>query len=249
MDAEFLGQIEDAALNAWPAPRQMVYDGWLLRFTGGSSKRVNSVNVRYPSALPMDQKIRVCEVVYARQQLPTIFRLPDPFTSSDLIQQLEDAGYETFDPTHVLGRNIDAGDALPAAIQAQQMPESDWIALRAALTGTPLSQWQVYRAILNGIVPEKVLLGLFVDDQPVACGMGVLEGAFLGYFSIYTAASMRRKGYGRAAMSALTRWGAERGASYGYLQVEGDNDVGLEFYVRLGFKICYRYHYSRKSGV
>jgi len=249
MDPVFLDQIEDAALNAWPAPRQMVYDGWLLRFTGGSSKRVNSVNVRYPSTLPIDQKIRVCEAFYAHQGLPAIFRLPEPFASPELIKALEDAGYETFDPTYVLGRGIEVGDALPTAIQARQMPTSEWIALRAALTGIPLSQWQVHRAILDAIVPEKVLVGLFADHQPVACGMGVLEGDYLGYFSIYTAAMVRRRGYGSAVMAALTRWGIERGASFGYLQVEGDNDAALGLYARLGFKPCYRYHYSRKSDV
>ena len=61
MNQEFIARIEDAALNAWPSPRQMVYDGWLLRFTGGESKRVNSVNIRYASSLPLSEKIAFCE--------------------------------------------------------------------------------------------------------------------------------------------------------------------------------------------
>ncbi len=74
MAIDRIPQIEEAALNAWPAPRQMVYDGWLLRFTGGPSKRVNSTNVLYPSRLPLPEKIKYCEAVYAQAELPPLFR-------------------------------------------------------------------------------------------------------------------------------------------------------------------------------
>jgi len=98
MDEKLIDAIESAALNAWPAPRQVMYDGWLLRFTGGESKRVNSVNVRHPSMLPLDEKIRFCELLYAKQGLPVIFRLSQPFTSEKVYFALDRAGYREFDP-------------------------------------------------------------------------------------------------------------------------------------------------------
>jgi GNAT superfamily N-acetyltransferase len=248
MKHEFLESIEEAALNAWPSPRQMLYDGWLLRFAGGYSKRVNSVNVRYSSRLPLDEKIAYCEAIYARQGQQTLFRLPEPFTSPGVYSALEARGYVSFDPTWVLGREINAERALPLGVEVRQHTLVEWLQLRAALTETPLSTWDVHRKIVDVIVPEKTLMGLYADGQPVACGMGVLDGELLGYFSIFTGLSARRRGFGRAMMDALTRWGVDRGAAFGYLQVEGDNDPALAMYVKLGFEKCYKYVYSKKKN-
>src|SRR3546814_7924409 len=36
--------LEDACFNAWPSPKQVLHGGWLMRFSGGNVRRVNSVN-------------------------------------------------------------------------------------------------------------------------------------------------------------------------------------------------------------
>ena len=247
MEMEHIERIEEAALNAWPAPRQLLYDGWLLRFTGGPSKRVNSVNVRYRGSLPYEEKIRFSEKVYDRVGLPVIFRLPEPFTSPGLHAALESAGYFDFDPTFVLGRELTLPETLTGDLTVRQLDPAAWISLRAALMGVPAADLAIHRQILDVIVPQKVLIGLFKADMPVACGMGVLEGGLLGYFSIYTGKVQRRRGYGRAVMSALSKWGSENGANYGYLQVEGDNTPGIAMYKALGFEQCYSYWYMKKG--
>jgi len=238
--------IETAALNAWPATRQMIYDGWLLRMTGGESKRVNSVNVRGSSNLPLEAKFHTCEGLYAVHGLPVIFRLPEPFSSQTLSHELLSRGYLEFDTTHVLGREINERGVLPEEVEVRRMAKEDWLQVRSWVTGTPLVRLIYHAAVLDVIVPENVLMGLFVGEEPVACGMGVVEGNLLGYFSIYTIKGMRRKGYGRAVMTALTGWGREKGASFGYLQVEGDNAPALRMYEMLGFEEVYRYSYWKK---
>lgn len=248
MNHEFLLQIEDAALNAWPSLRQMQYDGWLLRFTGGESKRVNSVNVRYDSTLSLAEKIAFCESIYNSQSIPVLFRCPEPFTSSRSSNALSSAGYLEFDMTYVLGREITEPKSLPSGIEVHEMDEDEWIRMRAKLYGKDIKEFEIHAEILQVIVPEKVLVGLFVGDQPVACGMGVVQSSLLGYFSIITGKSNRRNGYGSATMAALTRWGAERGATFGYLQVEGDNLVAQAMYEKLGFSLLYPYSYFRRES-
>ena len=246
MDKKFIQGIETAALNAWSAPRQLVYDGWLLRMTGGNSKRVNSVNVNKRSTLPLVDKIKKCEHLYAQHGLPIIFRTPEPFTSPELRQALINGGYHEFDTTFVLGQEIGVREDLSGEASDRILPTEDWLQVRSWVTGTPLVELVYHAAVLNVIMPEKALMGLFVDDRPVACGMGVLEGDLLGYFSIYTHKSMRRQGYGSVVMGALSRWGVKNGATYGYLQVEGDNPMALRMYEKLDFVYVYRYTYWKR---
>lgn len=248
MNDYFVKNLEEAALNGYPASRQLLYDGWLLRFLGGPSKRVNSVNVLYPSSLPIPEKIAYCETVYEREGMPAIFRVPNPFSTEELNRALLGADYLHFDPTYVLGRKIENG--LPGDIpkvEMRQMSITDWMQLRCYVGDVPVEKIAYLETILGIIVPEKALLGCFVDGKPAACGIAVREGALLGYFSIYTHHDERRKGYGRAVMAWLTDWGVKRGASFGYLQVEGHNTKAHAMYQAMGFETCYQYVYWKKN--
>lgn len=239
--------IEEAALNAWPAPRQMVYDGWLLRFTGGPSKRVNSVNILYPSTKPLAEKISTCESIYASQGQPCLFRVTELFSTPELLGALADAGYQAFDTTLVLGHELELSHVNQPDVTVLDLPETDWFRFREPFIQASPVDREIHQSILSGIVPERVLMGLYADGKPAACGMGVVEDGLLGFFSIHTAASWRRKGYGSLMMNALMDWGIEQGATYGYLQVEGDNRAALEMYRKLGYEVYYRYEYYGKG--
>ena len=52
-------RVEEAALNAWPALQQILYDGWILRFSQGYTKRANSVNPIFQSSIDLETKINI----------------------------------------------------------------------------------------------------------------------------------------------------------------------------------------------
>ena len=67
--------IEELSMNAWPALQTMLYDGWVLRFANGYTRRANSVIPLYLSERETVEKIKVCEKVYKDQGLATTFKM------------------------------------------------------------------------------------------------------------------------------------------------------------------------------
>src|ERR1700757_3633000 len=65
-------RVEETCLNAWPALREVLLDGWLLRFSEGVTRRANSANPLRPVS---HTDLRACEVLYHRLGLPRIFRV------------------------------------------------------------------------------------------------------------------------------------------------------------------------------
>lgn len=248
MDKGFLRRIDQAALNAWPTARQMLVDGWVLRFAGGKSKRVNSVNPYYPSSLPLERKIYSCEEIFASEDLPCLFRISAELAEPGLENELQTKGYTCSDLTHVMGKELEEPIQTQTDVSIFYMALDDWFDIRDRFITVDSANRLIHQGILKCIVPETVLLGAFQNEQPVACGMGVIEGDLLGFYSIYTASAARRKGYASLMMNALTNWGLERGATFGYLLVEDDNLPALSLYVKLGYQCCYSYVYYQKRN-
>ena len=93
--------IEELSMNAWPAMQTLHYDGWVLRYSDGYTKRANSVYPLYPSEINLDEKIEFCESFYHDRGLPAVFKLTEASTPANLDARLAERGYRKDSPTSV----------------------------------------------------------------------------------------------------------------------------------------------------
>jgi GNAT superfamily N-acetyltransferase len=235
----FPRRVEEAALNAWPALQQMLFDGWLLRFAQGYSKRANSINPLYPSTLDLEEKVMACERCYAAKAQPPIFRLT-PFASPALDPLLERRGYDQVAPTMVLHLDLDAPSPRPSfAGQLHTESLDDWMALFCRLQGTEPARHQTHLQILQSIPAPQLLASLRHAGQTVACGLGVLEQDIFGLFDLLTAPQKRNQGHGTRLVAGMLRWAQEHGARHAYLQVVRRNAPARRLYAKFGFASLY----------
>ncbi len=236
-------RIEEAALNSWPALQQMYYDGWLLRFARGYTKRANSITPLYSSLLPLEEKIETCEYFYKEKKLPTIFRLP---SFLEIVPELDELlgrrGYRYVERTLVLATELTPGvhDYDPAL---SIVSLTTWLSIFSQLSQSPIEKHQPHQEILERIVSRTLFVVLRINKMPVACGLGVLENDIFGMFEIFTAPEQRKKGYGTQLVRVMLDWARRQGATQAYLQVVGTNQDALAVYERLGFRELYSYWY------
>ena len=239
-----LKRIEEASLNAWPALQQLLFDGWILRFAQGYTKRANSVNPLYGCSMVAEDKIAACERWYTARGLPTIFRLTPFSRPSHLDQILADRGYRKIDPTYVLGLDLTGCDlsAMPTAELVDENVDG-WIDIFCRLQRSPVQQHQAHKQILQAIPARRFLASLSASGQAVACGLGVLENGYFGLFDLITYPEQRRKGHGTRLVSGLLGWAQDNGAAHAYLQVMEENEPARRLYAPFGFQRAYQYWY------
>lgn len=241
--------LEEKTLNAWPALQQVVYDGWLLRFARGYTKRANSVVPMFAGQLGVDAKIARCEAAYADRRQAAVFKMLPWSEPGDLDGRLAASGYGRVDTTSVQVRPLAADKAgLPADRDLRLRPTADWDWLQAfgRLTGLPPKARPLIETIVNNIVPSACF-GLLLDQgRTVCCGLAVCEDGYLGLYGIATEPQARRRGYAGRLLGQLTAWGRRQGAHTAYLQVVAANLPALRLYEKLGFAEKYRYWYRVK---
>lgn len=242
--AAFIRVLEERAFNAWPSHQTVFHRGWVLRMSGGYTKRANSVNALVPGSA-FDGVREAAVALYARQGLPAVFRL-SPLAPPEADQELADAGYQHFDPSLVLHRALAPG-ALPQPdghTLVSSSPSDAWLDGFAAANGVAPHHRALHRSMLGAIAhPTAFAMQHDAQRQPVGFGLAVLERGAVGLYDLAVAPAHRGGGRGRALVESLLHWAAEAGATSAYLQVRAQNEQALRLYEGLGFRAAYGYHY------
>lgn len=239
---ETIRALEERAFNAWPARQSVLHGGWVLRLSGGFTKRANSVNAVEAGA-PFTGVRAAAEAVYARHGLPPVFRI-SPLAHAHADQELADAGYTHFDPSLVMATTgLDAAQA-HAGVQIDTVPTAAWLDGFAAANGVQAQNHAIHHAMVHAIALPCAFASLRDGEgNTIGFGLAVLERGAIGLYDIVVDPALRGQGHGRGLVCALLQWGRDAGAASAYLQVRGVNEVARRLYARLGFVDVYGYHY------
>jgi len=253
MELSQIRMIEELAANAWRPEVEQHVGGWRLRYSGGSSRRVNSV---WPNALlgvgSVQEGIAWAEDFYHRRGVSPCFQLCPAAFPAELPQALSQRGYRFYAHTQVQVQTIPTLLELtvpPAGrVIASDSLTDEWFELYTSASGYSRESLPVRRGILSRIGPAAHFVCLWYEGQPAAVGLGVVERGWLGVFCVVTRSAFRQRGLANGVMRALAEWGAEHNAEHLYLQVMENNQPGLNLYRKLGFSRLYQYYYAVKDG-
>jgi GNAT superfamily N-acetyltransferase len=253
MNINLVRHIEELAANAWPAQTVQHLGGWRLRFSGGSSRRVNSVWPNRPRAdVPLDAALVIVEDFYQRHNTVPRFQICPAALPGDLPEILAARGYYADAHTQVQTATVEtvlAHTSQPdcQTISANTLTE-DWFHAYVTASGYSPESLPIRRGILSRIGPKRNFLQLSENGTPVAVGLGVVERGWMGVFCVVTVLQARRRGFASSLMHALTNWGAAQGAENIYLQVMEDNGPALRLYEQMGFLHLYQYSYFQQMA-
>lgn len=235
-------------MNAWPALQTVHYDGWILRFANGVTKRLNSVNPIYASKIDVDEKIDYCENLYRSKNLPPCFKITGIVQPASLDQKLAAHGYNHVFDISVQLLHISQGRFVTGRdIQISEATDEAWVDNYIRMNEVNPANRSIFKKIIDQIVVTRGLFTLKENGQAIGCGLGVAESRHVGLFDIVIDKSYRNRGLGQVLIESILAWGKSKGAEYGYLQVLVDNDPAVRLYSKVGFKEEYRYWYRMKE--
>lgn len=237
--------IEEHLYRAWPALQTRHYDGWILRFANGYTRRANSINPIYSSSLDIDEKIKFCESQYG---VKTIFRLTPVTFPEDLDSELAARNYQRESEVTVELLELDGFTPVTSdkTVLEFEALDHEWFTAHVSLNNIPPVHVTTLREMFSSINAEGHFFGIKQDDKYVCVGVGVLDGDYVGLFGIATAQKYRKQGYAEALVNHILNWGKSNQAKYAYLQVVAENKAAISLYKKLGFKQAYQYWYRVK---
>ena len=240
--------IEELSFNAWPSLQTVHYDGWVLRFSNGFSKRANSVNPLYDSTIDPARKIEYCETAYREKGLKTIFKLNEISCPNNLDELLAAEGYESIDHVSVQVSELsDPSSPPPRTCEIHERATDAWLNAYCGMDVRAAENRATLEGMLGLIIPRKAFFALQDANKIIACGIGVLDSGFMGLFNIIVDVDHRGRGLGTQLLSDMLGWAGENGAHAAYLQVLKDNLSAAGIYRKFGFREVSEYWYRIKE--
>ena len=248
MNEEFLWRVEEACFNARPSPVEVRFDGWIIRASGGPTRRTNSTQPTAQRTRDVGGLIETAERVYGAFGRSALFKIPT--IADEIDSELASRGYREEGESKVLLASLDEarGESSPAETVSGRASE-EWLAAWATIAGpASVDATDALRASTAGIVLPKAFGCRKVDGQPVSIAYGVVHRGLMVVEAVATHDNHQGRGYASQVVGGLMEWGRASGAYHACLSVLAANAPALALYRSLGFdRELYRYHYRRKE--
>lgn len=244
MNEDFLWCCEMACRAAWPAETDVGLGGWCARRSGGTIRRVNSLNP-LPGANPLDDAtIDRTEGFYAGHGQSALVRLLS-FAGAASADRLARRGYRLEGGTTTLRADLrNPEPARGSGTRLWDVPDPGWLAARDRIAG---SDPAIFASMLGLIQAPKRFAGVKVDGEIRSIAYAVIVDRLLVLESVATDESCRGRGLARQAVGLLLHWAAAQGVDQAVLQVVADNAPARALYRSLGFDTeLFDYFYMRQ---
>ncbi len=241
-------KLEEISMNAWPSLSTVLYDGWVIRFANGVTRRANSVNPIYSSSILVDEKIEYCEKLYKNYKQQAVYKMTSDVFPKNLDLLLDERGYEKVAMTSFQTMNLNAiGKNNFDGIKINTKFDDKWLMRFMAISEANESIFLNCKNMIKNIKMKTCYVDLVNEGKYIGSGLGVLEDGYIGLFEIVILKDERNKGNGYKIVNSILNWGATNGADNAYLQVMIDNPSALSLYEKIGFKEEYKYWYRVKE--
>lgn len=232
-------RLEELAFRGWPALESHDLAGWRLRFSGGYTKRSNSIN-----ALSRDAStdVEALETPYRERGLPTIWRL-SPLAPPAMDGLLAARGYRSIERSLMQRCPLHAGFVADPAVIVHPAPTAAWIEAFCAHSPVRPGHRATMERMLAAIAQPAGFAFVEKDGRPMAMAIGAVEGDHMGLFDVLVMPDARRQGLARRVTESLYAWAWGHGARFAYLQVVATNMAAMPLYATQGFRTVYSYEY------
>lgn len=232
--------MEERAFRGWPALETRDDAGWRLRFSGGYTKRANSINALGPGAETGPEAVARLEAAYRERGLRPVWRL-SPLAPPAIVDRLQ--GYRAIERSLVQVCPLPADAPAHPEVAILPAPSPAWRAAFAAHSPVKAEHQPVMERMLTAIAAPVGFAFVEEAGQPMAMAIGAIDGAYMGLFDVLVMPAARRRGLARKVTESLYAWARGHGARFAWLQVVATNQAALALYAAQGFRTAYAYEY------
>lgn len=239
--AEDLRRVEQAAVNAFPAPETEDVEGWLFRTSHGGYQRTNSVSTLGYRGRDLAASIaRVEALAKAAGQRPR-FHISEVSEPHGLDGVLEARGYARSERCLTMFKPVGARKADLTGVEWTYFPSTQWFKIYTSVLDE--SRKAVAERIIENVPWPRAFFLYRRRGLSLSVGLAVHEDGMVGIECLATREEGRRRGAARALMHGIEAWALEEGAHSLYLQVVESNEAAVKLYRSLGYEPVGRYHY------
>ena len=246
-DLSQVRRLEELAFAGWPALESRDTAGWRLRFSGGYTKRANSINALGRDAEIDGPTLDTLEAAYRERGQPPAWRLT-PLAPPAIVDRLVGRGYRPIERSLLQVCRLDPAFAASPEVSIQPAPSAAWI--EAFCTHSPVrpQHRDTMRRMLASIAAPVGFAFVEEAGRPMAMAIGAVQGDHMGLFDVLVMPHARRRGLARKVTESLYAWAWSHGARFAYLQVVATNQAAMPLYAAQGFSTVYDYEYFVPSS-